>query len=186
MIPIEKNIVVIDEHGKECEATYVKRAKGLVKKGRARFVNNNTICLVNLPNEFLEETIMDDNNDIIVNEVLPEKVTVEYILKQIETIRSNNEYLTKAVEDMNRMVEPSLPEYCNNLNFVTKAEGWRDIVMARETTNQKMISFYEKIYDDIKPKSSNDEIKQFVLDIVRNTKPGAEQPDYHAILSYLR
>ena len=30
MIPIEKNIVVVDEQGNEYEATYPKRAKGLV------------------------------------------------------------------------------------------------------------------------------------------------------------
>lgn len=40
-----KNIIVIDEQGRVYEATYPKRAKGLVKNGRARFVNENTICL---------------------------------------------------------------------------------------------------------------------------------------------
>ena len=39
MIPIEKNIVVVDEQGNEYEATYPKRAKGLVKNGRARFID---------------------------------------------------------------------------------------------------------------------------------------------------
>ena len=37
-IPIEKNISVVDEQGNEYEATYPKRAKGLVKSGRARFI----------------------------------------------------------------------------------------------------------------------------------------------------
>lgn len=45
MTPIEKNIHVIDESGNEYEATFNKRAIGLVKKGRARFVDNTTICL---------------------------------------------------------------------------------------------------------------------------------------------
>jgi len=41
--PIEKNIIVVDEQGNEYEATYPKRAKGLVKNGRARFVDENKI-----------------------------------------------------------------------------------------------------------------------------------------------
>lgn len=43
--PIEKNIRVLDELGSEYEATWLKRAKGLVKHGRARFINETTICL---------------------------------------------------------------------------------------------------------------------------------------------
>ena len=31
MTPIEKNVIVVDEQGNEYEATYPKRAKGLVK-----------------------------------------------------------------------------------------------------------------------------------------------------------
>ena len=45
MTPIEKNIRVVDEQGNEYEATYPKRAKGFVKNGRARFVDENTIAL---------------------------------------------------------------------------------------------------------------------------------------------
>lgn len=152
MIPIEKNIVVIDEQGNEYEATYPKRANGLIKKGRARFVNETTICLVCPPNEYLEENLMNEIKEVIVDEKIQEKITVEYILKQIETIRTDNVYLKKAIEDMSRMDELPIPDNCYNLNFVTKAEGWRDIVNAREATNQKMIEFYEKVYDDIKSK----------------------------------
>ena len=57
MIPIEKNILVVDEHGNEYEATYPKRAKGLVKNGRARFVSENKICLACPP-----KIILEDNN----------------------------------------------------------------------------------------------------------------------------
>jgi hypothetical protein len=79
-----------------------------------------------------------------------------------------------------------LPENCHNINFVTKAEGWRDIVRAREATNQKMIEFYERVYDDIKPKSADGDIKQFILELVRNTQPGTVQPDYNAIQSKIK
>lgn len=185
MIPIEKNIIVIDELGNEYEATYPKRAKGLVKNGRARFVSETTICLACPPNEHLEVNLMDDNKENIDNKSL-EKVTIEYILKQIELIRTDSVYLEKAIEDMSSMDEIPLPDNCYNFSFVTKAEGWRDIVNARETTNQKMIEFYEKVYDDIKPKSTEGDIKQFIIELVQNTKPGTVPPDYNAILNKIK
>ena len=61
MTPIEKNIIVVDEQGNILEATYPKRAKGLVKKGRARFIAESKICLACPPNIFLEENEMENN-----------------------------------------------------------------------------------------------------------------------------
>ena len=57
MIPITKNIRVFDEHGTEYEATYPKRAKGLVKNGRARFIDEHAICLACPPNLYLEDNM---------------------------------------------------------------------------------------------------------------------------------
>ena len=48
---MEKNIIVVDEQGNQYEATYPKRAKGLVKNGRARFVDEHTICLACPPSD---------------------------------------------------------------------------------------------------------------------------------------
>lgn len=45
---MEKNVSVIDETGKFIGTTYPKRARGLVKSGRARYVfcdSMDTICL---------------------------------------------------------------------------------------------------------------------------------------------
>ena len=61
MIPIAKNIMVFDEQGNEYEATYPKRAKGLVKNGRARFVSENKICLACPPNTILEDNTVSSN-----------------------------------------------------------------------------------------------------------------------------
>lgn len=44
-IPIEKNIVVTDVNGRIIGSTYLKRAKGLVKNGRAEYADDHTIRL---------------------------------------------------------------------------------------------------------------------------------------------
>ncbi len=55
-----KNIAVIDEQGNRYEATYLKRAKGLVKSGRARFVDEKTICLARPPEQSEDETMSEN------------------------------------------------------------------------------------------------------------------------------
>ena len=56
-------MIVVDEQGNEYEATYPKRAKGLVKNGRARFVGENKICLACPPEQILGENKMTDNQN---------------------------------------------------------------------------------------------------------------------------
>lgn len=73
MIPIAKNIIVVDEQGNEYEATYLKRAKGLVKNGRARFISENKICLACPPYTILEDTIMS-NNSTVNNKCMSEEI----------------------------------------------------------------------------------------------------------------
>lgn len=66
-----KNIRVTDESGRDYGCTYPKRAKGLVKNGRARFVDENVICLACPPNQSqtndLEKTPMFDKKETPVN-----------------------------------------------------------------------------------------------------------------------
>lgn len=45
MIPIEKNMIVLDANGRRIGFTYPKRAKGLVKNGRAEYVSDHEIRL---------------------------------------------------------------------------------------------------------------------------------------------
>ena len=175
--PIEKNISVIDETGKKYEATYPKRAKGLVKKGRARFVDENTVCLACPPN-ILEDTKMSDNNiktqvdeTAEPNEVAAEAVekieeiekidettgkksssepelTVGYILSQIEKIQQDNEHIFKALTDLENLV---INDGVGDIANQAKCEAVRDVAVHREATNQKLIDFYMKLYDDIDP-----------------------------------
>ena len=96
MTPIAKNIRVVDEQGKEYEATYLKRAKGLVKNGRARFIDENTICLVCPPEIELEDNDMsDDKNNIAETTANPsieetQKLTINSELEQIEKHSKSN------------------------------------------------------------------------------------------------
>ena len=64
-IPIEKNVVVTDEFGRKIGFTYPKRVKGLIKNGRAEYVDDCTIRLTHA------STVLDKNTeDLIMSNVI--------------------------------------------------------------------------------------------------------------------
>ncbi len=151
MKPIEKNIIVVDEQGREYEATYPKRAKGLVKNGRARFVDENKICLACPPDNFETEDIkMSENIEIIgnVEEVKAEQAknyTVDYILAKLSEIQHQTEYLNQTITELSK-VRSDGPE---DIGAAEKAKALAEVVRCRETTNQQMLRMYEKMYDNL-------------------------------------
>ena len=185
MIPIEKNIVVVDEQGNEYEATYPKRAKGLVKNGRARFIDENTICLACPPNTKMEDNNMSENikinptNNNISNSkttkevtettaVSPtpttnqssEKLTMDYLLGKLEEISLDQAFLTDAISELGKMKSGGP----GDVGTQEQAKAIGEIIKAREATNQKLIALYEKMYDDLKPREES--IKMKALDML--------------------
>lgn len=163
---------MIDEHGKKYGTTYPKRAKGLVKQGRARFQAQNVLCLMHClacpPDQDLEDKNMSEQtieNKMMETETIERdtangasantgadthavggqsKYTMEYCLEQIERIGRQTEYLNQAISELRQMEDSSGGE---------KAMALGNIVACRETTNQQMLRFYEKMYDDLKGKT---------------------------------
>lgn len=152
MTPIEKNIIVIDENGNELEATYPKRAKGLVKKGRARFLDENTICLA-CPPDILEDTEMTDEKIFEDTAQTPtaDKYNLNYVLEQIEKLAVQTDYVMSVIGEL-RQMETGGDSGVVDMAGAQKAEALSDVVKCRETTNQQLLRFYEKMYDDLKPK----------------------------------
>ncbi len=181
---------VVDEYGNEYEATYPKRAKGLVKKGRARFLDEHTICLACPANEISEELQMADTKKTTVQETaaqeskqsvpmdkktikelfdLQEKIeqekasrestqsapmdgiTVKDLLNYINMVRADNATVMDALQILSDMpngdnADPYSP---GNTLGMEKAKAITDVVRCRETTNQKILAMYEKMYDDL-------------------------------------
>lgn len=142
---MNKNIEVVDEAGNVYEPTWPKRAKGLVKHGRARFVDENRICLT-CPPDKTEETNMSETTTIVkskINDIFG-GVTVADILKQIEKVvhHTNVTYVTydtlatKMVDGKDTISEGTATTYAA-------------MVMSRESTNHQILTLYERMYDDL-------------------------------------
>ena len=147
MTPIEKNVIVVDEQGNEYEATYPKRAKGLVKNGRARFVGENKICLACSPNKISEENNMSNNinKNLIFNQIGELQKSLESIEKTIFWIQATTDSPFDAEQEDGESIAL---EYLHDV-AIEKIKAMREIVLEREKTINKMLDFYLKLYQDL-------------------------------------
>ena len=152
--PIEKNIIVVDEQGKVYEATYPKRAKGLVKNGRARFVAENKICLACPPNENLEDNKMSENTNINI-EQNTNPVTAREILEQIKNLQEQMTSLKEtqnalfAVDTMDEFEDGQLVRSVNCELVESQIEAIKTVFHEREKTLNSLLDFYKNIYNDV-------------------------------------
>ena len=186
----QKTVRVTDEAGGEYEATYPKRARGLVKHGRARFTDESqTAIILTCPpdqNMILEDNTMNEQNNLIENtEVteIAEKYTYEYALKQIELITNQTDHIHLAISELGRLENEGTP--CGG-SAKSVAEGIADVVRCRETTAQKLIDFYAKMYEDLKPRTTvqqtdRAEFMNWVRDCIAASEPGMDLPDFASL-----
>lgn len=76
MVSISKTISVVDESGRTLESTYLRRAKGLVKSGRAHWIHDCGICLKSDESKIVSAEATDMNIQVF-----------EYIKEQIEYLK---------------------------------------------------------------------------------------------------
>ncbi len=191
----QKKVRVLDEAGNEYEATYPKRAKGLVKNGRARFTDDSqtAIILTCPPNQMiLEDNTMNEqfnNTEVTENTAVEtaavetaatEKYTYEYALKQIELITGQIDHIHLAISELGHLENEGTP--CGG-SAKSVAEGIADVVKCRETTAQRLIDFYAKMYEDLKPRTQMQtadraEFMNWVRDCIAASEPGMELPDF--------
>ncbi|MCL2363617.1 MAG: hypothetical protein FWC71_03020 [Defluviitaleaceae bacterium] len=173
MIPITKNIRVMDEQGNQYEATYPKRAKGLVKQGRARFIDNQTICLLEEPrppkinHKILEDDKMNTEHENRTNGPRPGATVPatppvpptpplpppvpgmqKELLDRLDTIINNTDYLKETVNTIRDMAGSG--EIDNHAIADAYVEGLCDIITKREATNQKAIELIRDMYESEK------------------------------------
>ena len=161
MTPIAKNIRVVDNFGKEYEATYLKRAKGLVKNGRARFIDENTICLVCPPEIELEDNDMSENKQtkksVETVPAIPEsekQLTSREIFDKISELQ---EQLTKNSYHSLHRLDDSVTQVCSAEENTERQEQITEICSVfktREATLLKMLQLYERMYADLNDDNS--------------------------------
>lgn len=154
-----KNITVIDENGNIVGSTYPKRADGLVKKGRARWISDTAVCLradekeseanemaLNIYEVFDNQIskMQEQLRDADIKEA--EAVRIQ-ILKTMEVFRAQQqgEKIIDLVKTQLDMMQETLK------NEPATSEN----TVARDTTRQKMLGLMEKLLDNCSTPCSN-------------------------------
>ena len=136
MTPIEKNIIVVDQNGNELHRTYARRAKGLVKKGRAHFVGDDTICLTDPSGLHEEEENM--TTDLTIREIFTQ-------MTQLQQQLASNEM---SMDHLRHSLDSAL---CYEVDEIAEiVENVCSVFTSRERTLQNLLRMYEQMYADLK------------------------------------
>lgn len=177
---MEKNVGVIDENQNDYGATWYKRARGLVKKGRARWISDDTICLTRPPDtKNTEEITMTDTQSENIIAVEPTKavndpenrMNLGYVLSQIDRISRETDHIRNALQNLDGVASGAGP---GDIAGAAKAEAIADVVKCRETTNQKLIEFYTKMYDDLRP-VTKDNVAETLMYLAKDENPSDDE-----------
>ncbi len=152
-------MIVVDSQGNEYEATYPKRAKGLVKSGRARFVGENKICLACPPKDNLEDNKMSENINITAEQKNAE-LTKSEVWAQIIKLQDQ---LASLSETMNEIIEVNDNSECVARE---KIEVIATVFDKREKTLYSMLDFYKTVYNDLYQEQKN--AKKEKIDTIKN------------------
>ena len=170
-------IKVTGPDGRILKPTWRKRADGLVRKGRAYYTAEDHIVLSFTPSDtdapsdtYTTETeiqIMSQEN-INISETKPAeevrtdtKLTVDYLLTQLEKIASDTKYLQNTIEAIKSIPSGHPGDEAGH----GKAHALSDVVKCRETTNQQLIGLYEKQLN-VLTSERRTSVKTAALDIV--------------------
>lgn len=109
-----------------------------------------------------------------------EKYSLGYALNQIEKIANETSHILGALSSIASMESEGTP--CGG-SADEMAKATAEVIRCRETTNQKLIEFYTKMVDELKPKkevveTDRDKFLTWVKECVANMSPGASAPDY--------
>ena len=151
-------MIVVDEQGNEYEATYPKRAKGLVKNGRARFVGENKICLACPPEKIMEENEMEENkqavkktedNNLTAKEAKNNNLTAREIFEKIAELQKQlTENSNMSLHRLGDAISNAFDGEENERDYSQIAEIC-DVFKARELNLLKLLEMYEKMYNDV-------------------------------------
>lgn len=115
--------------------------------------------------------------------IVQNPVTIEYVLGKIEEITKDTAYIHTALEQLASMPKSDPGDIAGQ----EKAKAIGDIVRCRETTNQRLVAFYERLYDDLTPQDAKLKALDVLGEFAKNTNFDASSAAQLAdIFGYIR
>ena len=106
------------------------------------------------------------------------ELSMEYLLGKIEQISNDTAYLREAITAVQAITQGSTGDIAGQ----AKAMAMGDAIKARETTNQQLLRLYEKMYDDLKNPTANEDMRRMEqLRQIAEMLKGASPPSMGSI-----
>ncbi|MDO5396949.1 MAG: hypothetical protein Q4G33_03385 [bacterium] len=144
-----KNITVTDENGKILYSTYPKRAKGLVKKGRAKWIGDTAISMLGPSVKEKETKEMANIYEILDNQLsklqeqLRDAEEQEATAVRIQILKTLEEF---KVQEQRTETAKLIGAQLDAMQAALNAEEvTSENTSAREATRQKMLELMEKM-----------------------------------------
>ena len=157
----KQTITIVDEHDKQIGKTYPKRANGLIKNKRARYIDENKIMLIACPSdEYIMEENKMNNNELNNNKLNNNKLDIQYIIDKIDAILANNNEILNVIKDFDEQ------DVFENVHHP---------IQKIINTNNELIGLLKEL---IKPYTVNEtENKKYVLEVLSDALQTAVQND---------
>ena len=157
MTPITKNVIVADQNGNIIGMTYPKRAKGLIKKGRAYYNSEGILCMV---------CSAVKTEDYAMSDKLNEREILDRIDKLNESLENLSDILDKAdsanaAADMVEMRENTNHEIIELLQKM-----YDDIVEEKERRIERFNAVADK-YKELYPQGLSHEAEETLNALAR-------------------
>ncbi|MBQ2663031.1 MAG: hypothetical protein IJG16_02675 [Clostridia bacterium] len=145
-----KNVSVIDENGIAQGSTYPKRAAGLVKKGRARWIDDRTICLCAPKKEERQMNLYEvfDNQISKMQEQLREADEKEAMPVRIQILKTMETF--KAQEAGSKLLDMITQQLTSMQEALNAEPPTPENSAAREVTRQKILDLLAGLRDNPK------------------------------------
>ena len=93
----------------------------------------------------MTENIATTAEAVATEENVSKTLSIDYVLAQIEKIVDNTAYITEALNSLKDVSS----NYLGDIGAEGKARGITEVVKCRETTNQQLLAFYTKAFNDL-------------------------------------
>lgn len=166
----KQTITIVDEHDKQIGKTYPKRANGLIKNKRARYIDESKIMLIACPsNEYIMEENKMNNNELNNN-----KLDLQYIIDKIDAILANNNEILNVIKDFDEQdvfenVHHPIQKIINTNNeLIVLLKELIKPYTVNETENKKYV--LEVLSDALQTAVQNDAQPEVVREIIESIK----------------
>lgn len=148
MIPITKNVVVLRADSSPFSMTYPKRARHLVKKGRARWKDANTIELTcPSPSSDMGDELNMDNDlkqkalEFVMASDIDPIVKNDQIIRLVKDDDNSVELLNRLIEELRNLIpamNTDIPIFISAISDLDSADSDEQLEALRELANRAM------------------------------------------------